>query len=215
MKRKDLPNYLTIGRLILAVIFFAVLNQYRYVGPDLSTHRWALLAGIALFVIAAITDALDGYLARRWQVVSKFGRIMDPVADKLLVVGAFIYLAGPRFAIPHRLTDGDWAIMVSGVYPWMVVVVLLRELLVTTIRAEMESVGVKFPANVWGKLKMILQSIVVPIVLLLVWIDPLTHGWAAWLRDLLVWSTVIVTAISGLPYITRAVSAVRQSQPDG
>ncbi len=215
MKRKDLPNYLTIARLILAAIFFAVLNQYRYVGPDLSINRWALLVGIVLFAIAAITDALDGYFARRWQVVSKFGRIMDPVADKLLVVGAVIYLAGPRFVIGHRLVDGDWAMMVTGIYPWMVVVILLRELLVTTIRAEMESVGVSFPANVWGKLKMILQSIVVPVVLLLVWIDPLKHGWAAWIRDVLVWSTVIVTAISGLPYITRAISAVRRSQPDG
>ena len=66
----------------------------------------AVFVAIGLFILAAITDALAGYLARRWEVVSTFGRLMDPFCDKVLVLGAFIYLAGPRFVVP-RWVDGD------------------------------------------------------------------------------------------------------------
>ncbi len=212
--RRHIPNQLTILRLVMAAAFFVVLNLYRYgQGPD-----WALLVANGLFIIGAITDALDGYLARRWKVESRFGRIMDPVCDKVLVLGAFIYLAGPRFVIPEAAERGEFFNMVSGMYPWMVAVMLSRELLVTAIRSELESAGVYFPSKLLGKAKMILQSIVVPIVMLIIWIDPVENadkfGWLTWVRDVLVYVTVGVTALSGWPYITGAIRASRSKPTD-
>jgi len=200
---RHFPNALTITRLFLAAIFFIVLNIYRYsVGP-----AWALWGAIVLFILAAVTDALDGYLARQWKVESTFGRILDPFGDKILVLGAFIYLSGPRFVIPEKAYEHAFFNMISGVYPWMVCVILARELLVTALRGELEGHRVKFPARLAGKLKMILQSTVIPLVLLIVWLDPRQpgHVWLAWTRDVLVYTTVIVTFLSGWPYAAAAV----------
>jgi phosphatidylglycerophosphate synthase len=211
--RRQLPNQLTVARLVLAAAFFAVLNQYQYAGGD--DPQTPLLAGaLALFLVAALTDFLDGYLARKWRVVSLFGRIVDPVADKILIIGAFIYLAGPRFIIPPAMVGppvgGSAGVeMASGVYPWMVVVILLRELGVTSIRAALESRGIDFSARGSGKMKMILQVFAVPIVILVVWIDPVEHEAARWVRDIVVWATVLATIISGLPYITGAMKAAK------
>lgn len=210
---RQLPNALTLLRLLLAGIFFVTLNQYRYEGPAGDPQTLLLWASIGLFVLAALTDWLDGYLARRWKAESQFGRIMDPFCDKVLVIGALIYLAGPRFIIPEadRLDPDTFFTMVSGFYPWMVVVILARELLVTGIRGEMEGSGAKFGANLWGKLKMILQSIVVPTLLVIVWLDPHREGyeWTAWVRDVLVYATVLVTIFSGLPYVLAAKRAMK------
>ncbi len=197
--RRQLPNALTLLRLLLAGLFFLILNFYRF--PQV--HRWALICACVVFIVAVITDALDGYLARRWQVESTFGRIMDPFCDKVLVLGAFIYLSGPRFVIPEAAARGDFFNMASGVYPWMVALILARELLVTGIRGEMEGRGVKFGAQVWGKWKMILQSLVVPVVLVIVWLNPTQpgHEWLGHVRDVLVYLTVLVTLISGWPYV--------------
>ncbi len=215
---RQLPNQLTLLRLVLAAVFFILLNCYRYDAPNPSP-MWLLPMAIVVFILAAITDTLDGYLARKWDVESKFGRIMDPFCDKVLIIGAFVYLAGPRFVIPGAVEVGqiDFFSMVTGVYPWMVAVILARELLVTAIRGELEGEGVKFGANIWGKLKMILQSIVIPIVLAIVVIDPRRDGWhwLGWVRDVLVYVTVLVTVLSGLPYITGAVKATREQKQAG
>lgn len=210
---RHVPNSLTILRLLLAGVFFVILNQYRYpVGPD-----WALPAAIAVFVLAALSDTLDGYLARRWKVETAFGRIMDPFCDKVLVIGSFVYLAGPRFVIPERVGEGDWLNMATGVYPWMVAVVLARELLVTSIRGVLEGAGLRAGALFLGKLKMILQSLVVPILLLIVWLDPRlphdpTSHWLPIVRDALVYATVLITLLSGWPYVTGAAAALRQDR---
>ncbi len=216
--RKHIPNLLTVLRLVLAAVFFVVLAFYRY---DTGVV-WLLVPAIVLFIAAAVTDALDGYYARRWQVESKFGRIMDPFCDKVLVLGALVFLAGPGFTwfetyvLPSRGHRVSYTEHMSGVYPWMVVVMLARELLVTGIRGELEGSGHKFGANVWGKLKMILQSVVVPAVLLIVfvresWPDA-NLEWLRWTRDILVYATVIVTILSGLPYITGALRIARQDR---
>ncbi|QDU34093.1 CDP-diacylglycerol--glycerol-3-phosphate 3-phosphatidyltransferase [Poriferisphaera corsica] len=208
---RQLPNALTVSRLFFAAFFFLTLNQYRY-GTNTDIY---LIAATVLFVIGAITDALDGYYARKWDVVSKFGRIVDPFCDKILVVGAFIYLMGARFVIPESAADGDFFNMVTGIYPWMVVVILARELLVTGIRGELEGDGINFQANWWGKIKMILQCIVIPIILIIVYLDPKQPGreYLAIIRDILVYATVIATIISGIPYITSAASLIKANKP--
>lgn len=218
MQRKHLPNQLTMLRLVFAALFFATLNVYRYVPNITFNESWPLLLAAVLFILAAVTDALDGHLARKWHVESKFGRIMDPFCDKILILGAVIYLASPRFLDPLAVAAGHYRTMVSGVYPWMVVLVVARELLVTGIRGEVERQGISFGANWFGKAKMILQSVVVPVVLFIVLIDPNRPGlaWLGWVRDTLVYATVIVTVISGWPYVTGAARVLRpESQASG
>lgn len=210
--RRSVPNGLTVLRLVLAAAFFAGLNFYRY--PDHNT-AWANVS-VLIFVLAAITDALDGYLARKWEATSFFGRIMDPFCDKVLVLGAFIYLAGPRFVVPTWVDEGSFFTMATGVYPWMVVVILARELLVTGFRGEAEAMGVSFGAAWSGKLKMILQSITIPTVIILVVNfrtggDEVLSKAARWLCYVLVYATVVVTIWSGMPYVGR----LRQLLPPG
>ena len=211
---RHLPNQLTLLRLVLAGVFFISLNQYRYtpqaVNSATDADFWLLLA-ISLFLLAAVTDALDGYLARKWHVESTFGRIMDPFCDKVLILGAFIYLAGPRFAVQIDGPRGPIHGSISGVYPWMVAIILARELLVTAVRGELESAGVHFGSNIFGKAKMILQSAGVPLILVIVWLDPIRAGGGALTTCLtLITSTIIiVTVISGLPYLLQSRSAFR------
>jgi CDP-diacylglycerol--glycerol-3-phosphate 3-phosphatidyltransferase len=198
LPRQHLPNALTLLRLVLAAGFFATLNAFRY--PD---HNWIWAnVAIVLFIAAAVTDALDGYLARRWNVQSTFGRIMDPFCDKVLVLGAFMYLAGPRFVYQQWVDEGSFFTMATAVYPWMVVVILARELLVTAVRGVVESMGVSFPSRWSGKAKMILQSIAIPCILVLtVNFAPSENGWARACCHVLVYLTLVVTVWSGLPYI--------------
>lgn len=217
------PNALTLLRLVLAAGFFLSLAFYRF--P--TSRPWLLLLAVVLFGAAAITDALDGYLARRWNAETAFGRIMDPFADKVLVIGAFIFLAGPNF-VPHHpifplprtnLTMSP----VSGVDPWMVVVILARELLVTSMRGVLEARGVRFAAGISGKLKMVLQSVAVPFVLVVLWLGTTQRSWAgmgdstmplpAWCRvsiDVVVRLTVAATVLSALPYIVRGWREARR-----
>lgn len=192
--QRRLPNALTLGRLALTVVFIVVLSLYRY--PD--SNAWALPIALAIFVVAAVTDALDGYFARKWNAVSVFGRVVDPAADKVLVLGAMVFLASPIFL------DPELGRVVTGVEPWMVALILGREFLVTSIRAVLEAESVSFAANWSGKVKMILQSAGVPLAMLIVWLAPaesLAAGaWARWTLDLLFWALTLVTLFSGLPY---------------
>lgn len=214
--RARLPNALTMARLALTVVFIAVLAiNGTPPSPEHTTletaeaanaivsrggtieHSWAIWACV-LFIIAALTDAADGYLARRWNAVSKFGRIMDPLADKLLILGAFIMLAG------HGLGH------LSGVAPWMAVVILFRELLVTTARSVFESSGVDFSAAWSGKIKMILQSLAVPLILIDIAISTDPGPLAVWAA----WAATIATAISLIPYLTRIAGLMRAPTTD-
>jgi len=201
--RKRLPNTLTIARLGLTVVFLVLLGGDRYpvAGPGRLT--WALV----VFVLAVATDALDGYFARRWSAQSVFGRVMDPLCDKILILGSLVMLAGPGFSAvgPVGETGEHGLINVTGIAPWMVVIVLMRELIVTGLRTFIESSGKAFGAGLSGKLKMILQSITIPVVLVLVaYADPMEHAWSATVRDAVVWSMVVVTVLSAGPYVIRA-----------
>jgi phosphatidylglycerophosphate synthase/phosphatidylglycerophosphatase A len=200
---------------VVSILFFIVLAFWRYPDSPIAHGRidWWLVLAALLFIIAAATDYLDGFLARRWNVVSTFGRIMDPFADKLLVIGGFVFLAGPGFTAwepdaAHAVRLGGGSI--TAVESWMVVLLLGRELLVTSVRATMESRGIDFSASLSGKLKMVLQSITIPAVLLLLNVPVTAPDVAGWLIRVLVWSTVIVTAWSGVPYIVRAITAMRE-----
>lgn len=205
--RAWIPNALTMARVVMAVVFFVMLAVWPRMGRPAGdatgpgVDPWLLWAW-PLFIVAALTDVLDGYLARRWNVITRFGRIMDPFADKVLVLGAFMFLAGPAF---ERVAEDGVRYQLSGVAPWMVVVMLSRELLVTSIRGVLEADGVQFGADVIGKVKMFVQSATVPTVLGIISIYgglPGSTGHAVILG--FVWATVIITALSGVPYCWRA-----------
>ena len=93
---------------------------------------------------------------------------MDPFCDKVLILGTFIYFAGPRFSVEAWVEGEKLLTMATGIYPWMVVVIIARELLVTSIRGILESMGHTTGAKWAGKMKMILQSFILPLILLLV-----------------------------------------------
>lgn len=209
--RRHLPNALTLFRVVLAIGFVVILSRWRGT-PHLRAEvhplpDWKLIAAGLMFVVAAITDAFDGHLSRKWRVTSQFGRIMDPFADKVLVVGAFVCLAGPAFTWPVGTTR---TFQVSAVTPWMSIVVLSRELLVTSLRGLIESQGGNFAANWAGKAKMILQSVTVPTVIGLIALFETGPGSPA--RTIIQWSvwvTIAVTALSAVPYVLRAMTQLR------
>ena len=196
--RRALPNAITLARLALAVVFFLLLQWIDRAGSAESIERLGAW-GMTVFIIAAVSDIVDGYLARRWQVVSAFGRVMDPLVDKILVLGGFIYLASPVFA-PIE----GYQMIGSGIAAWMVVVLLLREPLVTGLRSYIESRGIAFPADWSGKLKMFVQSFCVGCcVFVATRVDP--PSWMIYLRDGSTWATVVLTVLSSITYIHRAL----------
>lgn len=199
--RINLPNQITLARLALSIVFFICLAQFNARQEPL--RLWLLDVSAALFIVAGLSDIVDGYLARKHNQVTSFGRVLDPFVDKILVIGAYVFLAGDRFL------DAAGA-KISDVAPWMVVVILGRELLVTSLRGEKESSGESFGATFYGKAKMALQSTTVGWILL-----TLAHPGApavfAALRPWLVYLTVIVTALSLLPYLKAARSVLSQT----
>ena len=212
-----LPNRLTVSRIFLSAVFFVLLGLY-----DAASDSGPFLmgAGFVIFVLAGITDILDGYLARRLNQQSAFGRMVDPFVDKILVVGAFVMLAAPNFivsadstltdverSLPHWLTGG----MISGVQPWMVVVILAREFVISAIRGYSESQGIKFPATSAGKLKMLLQSLAIGTILFCIAWTPLIV-WGVWLKIILVWLSVIATVVSAFFYISKTGTLLRENE---
>jgi CDP-diacylglycerol--glycerol-3-phosphate 3-phosphatidyltransferase len=199
----NLPNLITVSRLLLAVVLFVLIDVDGW---------WRTAAG--LFVIAAFTDFLDGYLARKYGQVTVLGRILDPFVDKIIICGAFIFLQG-------KTDDG----LFSGVTGWMTFIIVAREMFITSLRAVLEQYGKDFSAQWSGKLKMIVQCLAVPVCLLslsrpfLEGIAPLLSGEEfARLRDGLLWVTVGITLYSGVEYVLRAVrlwNAAPPASPEG
>ncbi len=197
-----LPNQLTIARLILSVIFFVVL-AFKTHGTLNVAGQILLNIAFVLFVCAVITDFLDGYLARRWNLTSTFGRIADPFADKIVICGGFVMLTG----------------ITNLVEPWFAVVIIFREFLVSGLRSFLESKGVAFGATLSGKLKMFAQSIAIPAVLVYeanlapqpgVAAEGLTMA-ALYITVALLGLTLILTVGSCVGYLQRAYRLIRES----
>lgn len=182
----NLPNLITFSRLILSVFLFWLI--------DAGSH-W-LLACI-VFVIAAATDAIDGYIARRYGLVTVVGRILDPFVDKVIIGGAFVFLA------VHPA---------SGVNAWMAIIVIGREMFITSLRSFLESEGKDFSAAWSGKIKMVLQCAAVAASLLYLEYgrDSAAQASLAAGRDLLLWTAIASTIYSGVAYVIRAIQMFRQ-----
>jgi CDP-diacylglycerol--glycerol-3-phosphate 3-phosphatidyltransferase len=181
----NVPNIITTSRFVLSIVVFVLIPLGDY------------LAAMVVFIIAASTDWIDGWWARKFNQVTKLGRIFDPFVDKIIICGTFIYLAAAWPA--------------SGIAPWMAVVVVGREMLVTAIRGFIEQQGGDFSAQLMGKLKMLLQCAAVVASLLALrhfqargTLSASLPVWLYWTVHISVWLAVISTVYSGLEYIVAA-----------
>ena len=194
MSRLNIANRITLARLVVGLVALLTLSMVESgTWPfGQSTGVWITLG---LFLLATVTDAVDGYLARSRGIVTVFGRIADPFVDKVVVAGALVLLT--VFAATRALLA-----------PWMVVVIVSREFLVTGIRGWMESEGINFQAETPGKYKMVLQ--VVAIAGLLIALATGTQAaWYLWTLRLVIWATLLSTLYSGWFYVRKAMVAAQ------
>jgi CDP-diacylglycerol--glycerol-3-phosphate 3-phosphatidyltransferase len=189
-----IPNILTFGRLVLTIVFLVMilLSPPYYADGEVPFPGFLDIAFI-LFVVAGLTDIVDGIAARRLNVTSKFGRMVDPLADKILVCGAFICFAivgEPKlFNLgPAPLTAIHW--LVAGI-------LIAREAYVTVLRHLAEARGVNFAATVSGKIKMFLQSFAIGTVIIKM-AHVRTATWGYWFTTVTFAIMLVVTVISGL-----------------
>lgn len=170
MSNINLATKLTILRVLMIPAFVAV-----YMSHIPNSNLWAFI----IFAVASLTDFLDGYIARKYNQITKLGKFLDPLADKLLVTSALICLVEL-----HKL---------SG---WIVIIILSREFIVSIFRAVVATDGIVIAASIWGKLKTNAQMAAIILLLLDNW--PINFGF---LTNFTVWLAVGLTIISGVEYI--------------
>jgi CDP-diacylglycerol--glycerol-3-phosphate 3-phosphatidyltransferase len=175
------PNLLTVVRILLVPVLVVALLA--------SAHEGDVFAAI-VFAVASATDFVDGYLARSRNSVTTFGKLMDPLADKLLIVAALISL-----------------VSLGRLQAWVAMVIIARELAVTVLRLGASQAGVIMPASNFGKLKTCVQIVTILAVIAV-------HGRPTWL-EVLVYAMVAITVASGLDYffgLRRRMTAAQQSR---
>ena len=173
MKIFNVPNLLTISRILSVPVFIILMLEPSPVR--------ALIAGI-VFSLASATDWLDGYLARKWGQVTKFGKHLDPIADKILIMSALVVLVELRSDVVHS---------------WMAILIIGREFAVTGLRSIAASEGIIIPAEPVGKYKVGAQ---IAAVLLLLLDYYLNRGWMADLGRVTLWIAIILSIYSGVQY---------------
>lgn len=176
----NLPNKLTMLRILLIPFFIACF----YIPVS-----YNLYIAAAMFILAYITDAADGHIARKRNLVTDFGKLMDPIADKLLSASALIMLCA---------VDGM-------IHPIAVIIILSREFLISGLRLVSADKGVVIAASKWGKLKTISQAICIPTVMCA---NALGFRWFIITADMLVWISVALALISGVDYIVKNKSCI-------
>lgn len=179
----NVPNALSAVRLLMAIAVCACIE----------TQSWT--TALILFVVAASTDWIDGWWARKYQQVTKLGRILDPFVDKVIICGAMIALAAAK--------DSPMA-------PWMATLVVARELLVTSLRGMVEGQGGDFSAKQLGKWKMVLQCAAV--IATLLYLRALTEvpDWLKAIVPICIWGSILLTVLSAIEYI---LVIVRNKKP--
>jgi len=160
-----------MGRMLSVPVFIVVLMLGHY------------YISAVIFILASITDMLDGMIARKYGLVTNFGKIMDPLADKVLVVSALVCL-----------------VQLGDVAGWMVIVILAREFTVTGLRTVAAAEGVVIAAGATGKIKTILQMIAIPAILIRNW--PFYYIGIPF-ATVMLWASVIMTVVSGVEYVIK------------
>ena len=194
--KKNIPNILTVSRIAAVMVFVVLASLADYsLLRDKDYVRWLRLIAYVLAILAGVTDLLDGYLARRFKVVSDFGALMDPLADKIFVTGTML------MAVEYRLMPA-----------WIAIAVLCREFMVTGLRTLAAKKQVVISADRWGKLKTALQMVMLAIAGFAWMMDggqAYLRGakwfgirlWYLWVAYLI--GIVLVTVLSGMNYFIR------------
>ncbi|WP_120337525.1 CDP-diacylglycerol--glycerol-3-phosphate 3-phosphatidyltransferase [Cryobacterium soli] len=180
----NLPNLITIVRILLAPVFFWMLLADN--GADEALRWWAAV----LFIVAIATDGVDGAIARRYNLVTDLGKLLDPIADKILTGAALIGLS--------ILAELPW---------WVTVIILVREIGITVFRFVMLSDRV-IPASRGGKLKTIMQSVAISLALLPLWL--VFGDWIHWVNGIAMTIAVVLTVYTGVEYLVAARRENRQ-----
>ncbi|MEF8889535.1 MAG: CDP-diacylglycerol--glycerol-3-phosphate 3-phosphatidyltransferase [Desulfohalobiaceae bacterium] len=179
----NLANNLTLLRILTIPVFVLLLN--------FPTRTTCLLAAL-IFVAATVTDFFDGLLARRYNMESNMGKLLDPLADKLLVVAALIMF-----------------VSLQWLAAWIVIIIVARELVVTGIRSMAAERGMVIAADIWGKSKTVLQDVaIVPLALHYPWLGLDSRYWGEWLM----YAALIVTLLSGGNYVWKFARSLGQEE---
>ncbi|UCD51359.1 MAG: CDP-alcohol phosphatidyltransferase family protein [Phycisphaerales bacterium] len=184
---KLLPNILTLMRLALSVVFLVMI----LCAPHVENRTLFLDVAFVLFVVAGLTDVVDGHVARRFNATSKFGRMIDPLVDKVLVCGAFTCFA----IIGEPKLFGLSGVPLAAIHWFVVAVLVAREAYVTVLRHLAEAHGVNFAATASGKFKMLLQSFAIGTVLIKM--AHVTKPWGDYFTAVTFVAMVVMTVISG------------------
>ena len=175
----NLPNKLTIFRVIL-IPFFVVLLLFDITAYD----KWIALA---IFIIASLTDLLDGHIARKYNLVTNFGKFMDPLADKLLVCSAMICL-----------------VELARIPAWVVIIIIAREFIISGFRLVASDNGVVIAASYWGKFKTVFQMLM--ICLMIADLEPLTL-----VTQIIMWVALALTVVSLVDYLMKNKSVMKEN----
>lgn len=181
------PNKLTVLRMILVPFFMAFMMI------DITNISYVII-GLILFVIASITDAVDGHLARKNNLITDFGKFMDPLADKMLTTAAFLVLM-------HHGRASAVAVML----------ILTREFIVSGIRLVAAGGGKVIAASWWGKIKTIFQMIAI-IAAILLFLPIFTENVSVLITDILVWLSAIITVVSGYDYVAKNFDLIKEAK---
>ncbi|MCK4259632.1 MAG: CDP-diacylglycerol--glycerol-3-phosphate 3-phosphatidyltransferase [Halanaerobiales bacterium] len=183
----NLPNKLSLLRIVLVPVFLIfLLAQF-----GLPFEPYAKYFAIAIFILAALTDSLDGYIARKHGLITKLGKLMDPLADKMLISGALIAL-----------------VSMGEISAWPAFIIIAREFAVTGFRSIASAEGVVIAASIWGKMKTVLQIIAIVAVMVDFSIFSLPFGF----DNILIWIATIVTILSGVDYIVKGRHILRSEK---
>lgn len=181
MQKLNLPNKLTLIRMFLAPIYLALM---------LIEFPYHYIVALAVFSVASLTDMLDGKIARKNNLITVFGKLLDPLADKMLTTAALLAF----------MREGWCSI-------WIVMIVLTREFAVAGVRLIATAQGIVIPANYWGKAKTVIQMVFTIVIMLLAELDATfdifaNAGWFTLARvsNIMLWITAVLTVVSGITY---------------
>ena len=189
----NLANKLTLSR-IAAVPFFLFFLVPGWFGQFLGLSVWGRYAAAVVFVLASITDLLDGMIARKYNIISEFGKLMDPIADKLLVSTALVAL-----------------IMTDNLSVWAVAIIISREFIVTGIRVVAVGQGIVIAAGKLGKLKTIFQIIAIVAILIHDFPVSIIMPWLP-VGTICMVIAVILTIVSGIDYVVKNAYIIKKSK---